>query len=101
MSKYLNSRSNRFFHCGNCGEEVPMKAKACPECGADEATGLVGLEDDYTTEIPEDFNYDAFMKREFSVSRHLKPHHLSWGWWVVGLICLAMCILGVFALCTR
>jgi hypothetical protein len=26
--------------CPNCGAEVPRKAKACPECGADEETGL-------------------------------------------------------------
>ena len=25
--------------CPNCGAEVPRKARACPECGADERTG--------------------------------------------------------------
>jgi uncharacterized membrane protein YvbJ len=28
-----------YFACPNCGEEVPEKAKACPECGSDENTG--------------------------------------------------------------
>ncbi|NJK63905.1 MAG: hypothetical protein HC921_15570 [Synechococcaceae cyanobacterium SM2_3_1] len=27
------------FRCPNCGANVPVKAKACPECGSDEETG--------------------------------------------------------------
>ncbi len=29
----------KFFRCPNCGAEVPINAKACPECGSDEETG--------------------------------------------------------------
>ncbi len=28
-----------YFVCPNCGAEVPLKAKACQECGSDENTG--------------------------------------------------------------
>lgn len=28
-----------YFVCPNCGAAVPLKAKACPECGSDENTG--------------------------------------------------------------
>ena len=28
-----------YFVCPNCGAEVPQKALACPECGADDQTG--------------------------------------------------------------
>ncbi|MCR4290360.1 MAG: zinc ribbon domain-containing protein [Candidatus Scalindua sp.] len=28
-----------FFDCPNCGAEVPIKAKSCPDCGSDEKTG--------------------------------------------------------------
>ncbi len=28
-----------YFCCPNCGAEVPIEAKACPECGSDEKTG--------------------------------------------------------------
>ena len=28
-----------YFVCPNCGAEVTLKAKACPECGSDENTG--------------------------------------------------------------
>ena len=30
------------FICPNCGAEVPVSAKACPECGSDEKTGWSG-----------------------------------------------------------
>ena len=50
--------------CPNCGAEVPPKARACPECGADEKTGWseeahasgLGLPD-------ENFDYDDFVKQ--------------------------------------
>ncbi|MGR3310831.1 MAG: hypothetical protein ACUZ77_08645 [Candidatus Brocadiales bacterium] len=28
-----------YFVCPNCGVDVPIKAKACPDCGSDENTG--------------------------------------------------------------
>jgi len=28
-----------YFHCPNCGAEVQIKAKSCPDCGSDENTG--------------------------------------------------------------
>ncbi len=28
-----------YFDCPNCGAEVPIKAKSCPDCGSDERTG--------------------------------------------------------------
>jgi hypothetical protein len=28
-----------YFNCPNCGAEVPIKAKSCPDCGSDEKTG--------------------------------------------------------------
>jgi hypothetical protein len=52
--------------CPNCGAEVPKSAKACPECGADEETGWA--EDAYAggLNLPdEEFDYDAYVKREF------------------------------------
>lgn len=30
---------SNYFTCPICGAEVPVKAKACPECGSDENTG--------------------------------------------------------------
>lgn len=30
---------SEYFDCPNCGAEVPIKAKSCPDCGSDEKTG--------------------------------------------------------------
>jgi uncharacterized OB-fold protein len=30
---------SKYFTCPNCGADVPIMAKACPECGSDEDTG--------------------------------------------------------------
>lgn len=53
--------------CPVCGEDVPRKSLACPECGADERSGW--KEDAYTydgLDLPdEEFDYDDFASREF------------------------------------
>ncbi len=28
-----------YFCCPNCGAEVPIRARSCPDCGSDENTG--------------------------------------------------------------
>ena len=30
-----------YFDCPNCGAEVPIKAKSCPDCGSDEKNRMV------------------------------------------------------------
>ena len=45
--------------CPNCGAEVPPKARACPECGADEATGWSEEAHASGLDLPdEDFDYN-------------------------------------------
>jgi len=66
--------------CPNCGAEVPLRARACPECGADEQTGW--SED-------EEFDYDEFVKEEFGPKDRIRPTGVSWIWWVTALILLA------------
>lgn len=91
MATYLNSKSSAFFPCGVCGAEVPHRALVCPECGADERTGLHGDEDSAAAlDLPESseaFSYDDFMRREFGLSP--KPHGLKWYWWLTGILMLA------------
>lgn len=56
--------------CPACGAEVPEKALACPDCGADyetgwneQATACDGID------LPDpEFDYDAYIKREFGNS---------------------------------
>ncbi len=53
--------------CPVCGAEVPPKARACPECGADDSAGW---NEDRATydglDLPGDeFDYNAYLEREF------------------------------------
>ena len=69
---------------------MPKKARACPECGSDEQTGWseeaetggLGLSED-------DFEYDEFVRNEFSSERDIKPRGLHWVWWMTGIALLA------------
>ena len=80
--------------CPNCGAEVPLGAKACPECGSDEKTGWsMKARSDHLDLPEEDFDYEDFVKREFGGER-IVPRGIHWFWWlvtilvVVGLVCL-------------
>ncbi|MEI6337793.1 MAG: zinc-ribbon domain-containing protein [Verrucomicrobiota bacterium] len=91
---YKNSRPRTPGICPVCGEDVPPRALACPECGADHNSGW--KEDADTTgalDLPdEDFNYDDFVKEEFGggSQRGIK---LRWG--IVAAVLLAALIAGL------
>ena len=71
--------------CPNCGAEVPRKARACPKCGADEATGWSEEARASGLDLPdENFDYDDFVKREFGEKSPV-PRGVAWYWWVVAL----------------
>ena len=76
--------------CPHCGADVPPKAKACPECGSDETTGWSEEADRENLGLPdENFNYNDFVKREFSGGK-IKPRGLHWVWWLVAALLLAV-----------
>jgi len=90
---YLNSRPRAPKVCPVCGEDVPPKALACPECGADHNTGWkedAGIYDG--VDLGEDeFDYEEFTRREFgsgSLPKDIKPL-----WWIVAVLLLAAFIL--------
>lgn len=73
--------------CPNCGADLPPRARVCPECGSDERTGwseeagLQGLS------LPDDrFSYDDFIEEEFGESEKIKPHGVSWIWWIIAFL---------------
>lgn len=73
--------------CPNCGAEVPPKARACPECGADEETGWSERAAAQRLGLPDDeFDYDEFAKEEFGAKKKapLRPR-IGWFWWLVAL----------------
>ena len=75
--------------CPVCGEDVPPRALACPECGADHNSGW--REDaaayDGVDLGEDDFNYDEFVRDEFGTGA--KPPGISTVWWVTAIVLLA------------
>ena len=78
--------------CPNCGAGVPRNAKACPECGSCEETGWSELAESGDVDLPD----EDFVKKEFGDDSP-KPRGISWLWWVVGVVLLAI-LLGLFFL---
>jgi len=74
--------------CPVCGEDVPRRAQACPECGAEHLSGW--REDADTTgglDLPDgDFDYEEFTRREFGGGA--KPQGIHWIWWAAAIILL-------------
>ena len=80
--------------CPNCGAELPLGARACPECGSDETTGWSEQAGAERLDLPdESFDYDEYTKREFGTNSPV-PRGLHWFWWVVAVLLLA----GIFVL---
>jgi len=83
--------------CPNCGEELPTRAKACPQCGSDEKTGWSEAARYDSLNLPDgEFDHDEFVQREFG-KPGLKPQGLHWFWWLVALLLL----FGVVLVCLR
>lgn len=76
--------------CPNCGAEVPRKARACPECGADEKTGWSETAHAQRLDLPDDeFDYDEFVQNEFGAEKQkIQPPPIGWFWWVVAVLLL-------------
>ncbi len=83
--------------CPNCGTLVPERARACPECGADEETGWSDRAQAQRLGLPDDeFDHDEFVREEFGRAGdrtpvrkgppQIKPHGLGWIWWVAGVL---------------
>lgn len=86
--------------CPNCGAEVPPKARACPECGADEQTGWSEKAAAQRLGLPDDeFDHKEFVQEEFGQGKRNTPRpQIGWFWWVVAvvlLLALAVYFLGL------
>ena len=82
--------------CPVCGEDVPPNALACPECGADHNSGWREDAESYDgVDLPEEFDYEEFRRREFGVSP--KPPGISAIWWITGIGLVLLTLLYFFA----
>lgn len=95
---YLNSPRRTPKVCPVCGEDVPPKALACPECGADHNTGWrPGALQEDALDLPDededDFDYEEFLENEFGTPRSVRPRHLHPVWWIAAILTLMAFIL--------
>ena len=80
--------------CPVCGEDVPPGASACPGCGADHDTGWSDEANETTVDLPDDdFDYEAFVEREFGSGA--RPAGIRLVWWVTAII-LVVAFIGVY-----
>ncbi len=71
--------------CPVCGEDVPRRAVACPECGADHHSGWREEAESYEVALPdENFDYEEFVEKEFGSSP--KPAAIKMVWWITAII---------------
>ncbi|MBK28129.1 MAG: hypothetical protein CMO77_04780 [Verrucomicrobiales bacterium] len=73
--------------CPNCGSVVPLKASACPDCGACENTGWSedAENESYRIEGAE-FDYDDFIAREFEEGGKPESKRLNLVFLVVAIV---------------
>lgn len=78
--------------CAVCGAAIPPRAKACPECGADERTGWRESSVYDGLDLP-----DAAWREDDAVDAAPQParvNGLPWYWWLVGVLLLGLLVLG-------
>ncbi len=94
------SSEEDWFTCPHCGAEVRTNARACPECGSDEATGWsegagkwgAGIPTGYSRD--DEFDYDEFVRREFGRGSR---RHLNFRLWFLAAV-LALAVAGLLFL---
>jgi hypothetical protein len=86
--------------CPVCGEDVPLNALACPECGADHNSGWrEDAEAHEALDLPEeDFDYNEFIQREFGPS--FKPAGVKLIWWITAIVILVVSVV-IYLFATR
>ncbi len=77
----MPDRSAPPSECANCGAEIPPRAHACPECGADERTGWREASIYDGLDLPDD-------EPQPPAKRPAGPGGLRWLWWLTGIILL-------------
>jgi hypothetical protein len=72
--------------CPACGAEVPPRARACPECGADEKTGWNEEATEYDgLDLPGEFAEREQGNHDDGSPKWARPKDLPWHWWLLGI----------------
>lgn len=78
--------------CAVCGAALPPRAKACPECGADERTGWRGASVYDGLDLPDEAWRDG--DEADPAPQRARVNGLPWYWWLVGVLLLGLLMLG-------
>ncbi|GAB5560851.1 MAG: hypothetical protein SynsKO_24980 [Synoicihabitans sp.] len=70
--------------CANCGTEIPRRARACPECGADERSGWRETDIYDGLDLPD----EAWGDSESGGDDRPLARELPWYWWLAGVVAL-------------
>ena len=82
--------------CPNCGAKVPSRARACPECGACDATGWSEEASAADLGLPdEEFDYEEYRQREFG-GKSPVPRGIAWFWWLVAVLAAILVLIFTF-----
>ena len=80
----MPDRSAPPSECANCGTEIPPRAHACPECGADERTGWRETSVYDGLDLPDTDPEEPGSQN----NRPSGPAGLHWLWWLTGVVLL-------------
>ncbi|MEO7598734.1 MAG: zinc ribbon domain-containing protein [Opitutus sp.] len=96
----MNKRPAPPTECAQCGADIPPRASACPNCGADERTGWRETSIYDGLELPDSAGEDDQAESRYPSapvsSRHVNG--IAWYWWCVGVALLLFLGLGALAL---
>ncbi len=87
--------AKRTFPCPVCGQDVPLKAKACHHCGACEKSGWNPDATDGLDLPGDDFDYDKFTAEEFGTPRKVRGKELLWK--IIAVVLVVLMIIGFAA----
>jgi len=77
--------------CAVCGADIPPKARACPQCGADERTGWREADAYDGLDLPgEDFDGERFAETELGQAPRRKGKVLFW--WLTAIVVLVVVV---------
>jgi hypothetical protein len=74
--------------CPNCGCSLPRQALSCPECGSCDETGW--KDDGVLYEDEADFDYEAYVEREFTRGPSRAKGMPVWAWVLAIILLLSL-----------